>query len=280
MNKANFLALCYADIFSYPLTFKEFTKWQIKCKANSKISLNFFKKEGKYYFLNGRKKNVLIRQERLRFSDSKKLIAQKISSSLRYIPWVKMIALTGALAMENGKKDDDIDLLIITAERRVWLTRFLTTLLLEIMGVRRRPGIQNWSNKICLNLFLDEQQLHFSPTERNLYLAHEILQTKCLFNKEHTFEKFLLANQWVKKDLPRAFPRRLISLKQSKSFINRLLSKPLDLVEKLFFLLQLTYMKPKITLEKIEERRIFFHPRATANLILTEYQKRLVRYFS
>ncbi|EKE14826.1 MAG: hypothetical protein ACD_12C00274G0003, partial [uncultured bacterium] len=236
--------------------------------------------EGKYFFLNGSKKNVFVREERIKFSTPKKLIAQKISSCLSYIPWVKMVALTGALAMENGKKEDDIDLLIVTAGRRVWLTRLLATLLLEIMRVRRRPGQQKWSNKICLNLFLDEQQLSFPRSEQNLYLAHEILQTKCLINKKHTFEEFLLANQWVKKDLPQAFPSGLDSERQQKPFMRRILNKPFDLIEKLFFALQLIYMKPKITLEKIEERRIFFHPRATANLILAEYQKRLIRYFS
>jgi len=39
------------------------------------------------------------------------------------IPWVKMVAITGSLAAYNPEKDSDIDMMIITKQNRVWITR-------------------------------------------------------------------------------------------------------------------------------------------------------------
>jgi len=41
--------------------------------------------------------------------------------------------------MNNAKRSDDIDFLIVTGANRLWLTRALAVLLIELLGRRRKP---------------------------------------------------------------------------------------------------------------------------------------------
>lgn len=107
-----------------------------------------------------------------------------------------MIALSGARAMNNASLADDIDLMIITAENRLWLTRLLVSFLL-FPWLRRGQKI---SRRLCLNLWLDESALVIKT--QNLYTAHEICQLKPLYNRDQTYQKFISANLWYKQFLP------------------------------------------------------------------------------
>ena len=98
--------------------------------------------------------------------------------------------------MNNAVENDDIDLMIITAANRLWLTRLLASLLL-FPWLRRGRKIHN---RVCLNLWLDESAL--ALTQRNLYIAHEICQAKPVFERNKTYQKFIAANLWYKKFLP------------------------------------------------------------------------------
>jgi len=120
---------------------------------------------------------------------------------LRLIPFIKMVAVTGNLAMRNANQEDDIDFLIITQRKRLWLSRFLAVVLLELLGKRRRPEEKEVKDKICLNMFLDEDHLEMSEKQQNLFSAHEILQLKSLYEKDKFYDKFLDQNRWVKKFL-------------------------------------------------------------------------------
>jgi hypothetical protein len=113
----------------------------------------------------------------------------------KLIPWVRLVALTGTRAMDNARADDDIDLMIITAANRLWLTRLLLTCLL-FPWLRRGKQI---ARRLCLNLWLDETALAITP--QNLFTAHEICQAVPLYNQDKTYEKFIKANQWVKQYL-------------------------------------------------------------------------------
>lgn len=204
MKKAILKTLIYADIFDYPLTEAEIRKYLISPKRINQLHIQedrLIKKKEKYFYLESRQQIVGIRKERKLFSKKKLKIARKVASWLKVIPWIRMVAVSGALAMENSPKDDDIDFLIISAEKRLWLTRLLAVLLTELFGQRRRPNSLNFKDKICLNMFLDEAHLGLPKSERNLFSSHEICQLKLLWDKGQTYQKFIGQNQWVKKYL-------------------------------------------------------------------------------
>jgi len=212
MKKAILRTLAYADIFDYPLKAVEIHHFLLSKRGVSlaKVSLELKqllreKKiggDGFYFFLKGRKKLIGIRKGRLKFGRKKFVIAQRAANWLRLVPGLKMVAVSGALAMENAQADDDIDFLMVTAGKRLWLTRLLVVALMELVAKRRRPEDKRVKDKICLNLFLDEDSLSFPKNEQNLFSAHEICQIKLLWSKKGIYQKFISQNQWVKEYLP------------------------------------------------------------------------------
>ena len=210
MNKiqtAILRTLAYADVFAYPLTLKELHRFLISQKTDSqslKETLKTLKKissKGDYFFLKNKEKNVYLRRKRKKWSQGKCLLARKVASCLRLIPWIKMVAVTGNLAMDNAEQDDDVDLLIITAKKRLWLTRLLTNFLVEIVANRRRPGDKEVKDKICLNMFLDENHLKIPVKEQNLFTAHEVCQLKPIWAKNQLYQRFIQENLWCQNFL-------------------------------------------------------------------------------
>lgn len=204
MRKAILKTLVYADIFDYPLREKEIKKYlicpkEVNCQIIREDKL--IKQKQGYFYLKGREKIIAIRKKRKIYSEKKLEIAYQAANWLKLIPWIKMVGLTGALAMENVKDDDDIDFLIISAKKRLWLTRLLTVLLIELVAKRRRPDDKKFKDKICLNMFLDEGRLTLPENERNLFSSHEICQLKVLWQKKGVYKKFISKNRWLKKYL-------------------------------------------------------------------------------
>jgi len=288
MKKAILRTLVYGDIFDYPLTLEELYQFLIDDKS---VSFSLFKKifrqarikeklikvKGKYFFLKGREKIVDIRQKRKLWSEEKIEIVQRIARWLKLIPWIKMVGVTGALAMENADKNDDIDLLIITSKNRLWLTRLLAVFLLEIMAVRRRPGDIKVKDKICLNMFLDEKSLTLPKNERDLFSAHEVVQLKPLLEKGNCYQKFLKANLWVRKYLANSLNIKKLRYEDIKGEKKRisLISQFLNFLEHFAYKIQLAYMSSRRTSETAELHRIRFHPQDCRRWILKKYQKKL-----
>ena len=191
-----------------------------------------------------------------------------------------MIGITGALAMHNSEKDDDIDFLVISAKNRLWLTRLLMVIILEALGRRRRPKDKKFKDKICLNMFLDEETLRLAKAKQNLFTSHEIVQMKMIYNKNKTYERFLRANLWVRNYLPNAVKNQhtsevVLRLRRTSGVEKKLL----DFLEKLAYQFQLRYMKSKVTKEQISPHSAFFHPKNRSEEILREYEKRLKRIY-
>jgi len=208
LQKAILKTLSYADVFDYPLTLPELhqfligTKASINDLAKALTEIKEVTQDGQFFFLKKRPKIVQIRQKRFRWSQNKLKIAKQVAKYLKLTPFVKMVAVTGNLAMSNAEQKDDIDLLIVTSQNRLWLTRLLAVFLVELVANRRRPHDQEVEDKICLNMFLAENYLQVPKKEQNLFSAHEVFQAKLLWERKRTYQKFLKANQWAQKYLP------------------------------------------------------------------------------
>jgi len=285
IHKAILKTLVYADIFKYPLTTSEIHHWLIwqnsaqpPSQKNIILALENIKSISKtppYFYLKNHQKNISLRQQHQHFSQPKLKLAHQAANYLKLIPFINLIAVTGALAMNNSDKNDDIDLIIITQSNKLWLTRVLAIFILELFHLRRRPKTQTINNKICLNLFLDEFSLKIPPVNRNLFTAHEICQLKPIYNKQNTYQKFLHANSWTKKYLTHAIT---IKAKNPRFFPSNTSFYLLNLLELLAFKLQYIYMKSKITNEKINKHFAFFHPRPTGKILLQQYQTKLKQF--
>ena len=207
LSSAILLALAYHDIFEYPLDSSEIYDLLVKKKVRKESiarELERLRAIGKiggsdrYFFLKNRKKITRIRKLRAKYSQAKLRKAAFFAGLLRIIPSVKLVAISGALAMKNSRKDDDIDLVIVTQKNKLWTARFLANLLL--LPFKRDPAGQKISDRACLNMFLDESDL--SIKDHNMYTAHEICQMKLIWDRDNTYSKFLRANSWIREYLP------------------------------------------------------------------------------
>ena len=256
--------LAYFAKYNYPLTAEELWFWQHGTRISK---FKIFSLNSNFKFQNS---NWQLRKQREEFSKKKWLIAKKVGESLKKFPSITAVFVTGALAMNNCPKDDDIDFMIVTYPNTLWITRFFVNLFL--WSNRRLPGQSQAPNKICPNLWLDTRNLKLEI--RNLYVAHETLQAKVLWDRAGIHSQFLRTNSWVKKYLPVAFKFQTSNLKIKPLISNfyYLIFWPLNL---LFFLPQYLYMLPKMTSERVNLGFAFFHPnkkflRTRFNLALRE----------
>jgi hypothetical protein len=275
------LTLSYSDRFNFPLTLDELWYWQV-FSTHSKTTLSrwSYRTDG-YYHLKNRSSLTKIRTSRIRPSMQKLSKLINLKYLFKHVPTIRGVFVTGALSMQNSPPNDDIDIMLVVSPHTLWITRAIIVFLLLLSGHRRPPSITEHSSslvkdKICDNLYLDLKHLHInhlpinsSPINQstNLFLAHEILQARCIFDRRGVHKQFLLANSWVKKYLPVAYRE---SLKQS----NNLTMKPLiDSNKSLFigalyilnyslFIIQYLYMRNRMTQEKIGLGYAFFHPKS------------------
>ncbi len=267
LNEREIISLVYHNIFDYPLNFSELLKWEGRKKSkidNLQFTIN--QKDG-FYFLEGREAIVLKRILRKRISGRKLIIARKYGKILGFIPTIKLLAVTGALAMENADEDSDIDFLLITQKGTLWLTRLIILFLSTLSGLPvRRFNDKNPKDKLCLNMWLDEANLTWRKRERNVFTAHEIAQIQPIINRDKTYERLIFKNKWIKDYWPNAVK----TIEETKS--PKMKSLFFFLFEKIAFGIQYLYMRRKITREIVTPTRALFHPNDWGEIVL----KRLV----
>lgn len=291
LSRAILKTLIYADLFDYPLTEEEIWKRIIKIKNIIKNlsrvksrNLKIIKYKNGFYYLRGREEIVALRQKREKWSEEKLKIAKKIAAFLQFIPTIKLIGITGALAIDNVKEDDDIDLFIVTSQGLLWTTRLLATFLIEVTGRRRHPDETIINDKICLNMLVDEKHLAVPPSERDLFSAYEVIQMKLLYEKDDTYQKFLQANLWVKDYLPNAIgiknalktPRGWQAESHDSPEVEGLVKRLFDFLERFLKSFQLWYMRKRRTSEVIKDGIIRFHPQDARKWVLKKYNQRLI----
>lgn len=278
--------LLYADIFDYPLKLTEIRKYLVykKCpetdiKKLERVLENspLVERSGQFYFITGKKKSLEKRIARNRYSLHKLRQAQSLAGRIGRIPFIRMIAVTGAVAAGNAETNDDIDLLLITESNRLWLVRFLCVLYLRIVGKYRKPGESEVNDKFCLNMYLDEDNLTLPKNEQDLYSARELVQLLPVYGKDFTYEKLLTANLWLKNYLPNGINWETFN-KQRKERPGSGVKPGFNLLSSLdayLGSLQKNYMRKRQTREVVREGYLRFHPVDQRVKIMAAYRKRL-----
>jgi hypothetical protein len=200
--------LAYADLFDYPLKTREIHRYLTGYRAplatveeqltrNSQLGQHLAS-ESSFWFLAGRGHLVGLRREREAFSQALWPEARRYSRLIAAVPFVRMVSVTGSLAMNNvNSPEDDIDLLLVTARDRVWLARGLAIL---VVHLARRFGVE-----VCPNYVISEQRLKLA--ELNLFTAHELAQLVPICGLD-TYHRLLESNAWFGRYLPNASPRQ------------------------------------------------------------------------
>jgi len=288
MNDSQLAVLCtliYADIFNYPLKSSEIYQRIISDKKISQkevllVLAGLFKK-GKvgrdhgYYFLPGREKLVGKRNKSEARAKEKVGLARKAISLISKVPFVSMIGLSGSLAFDTAKPNDDIDLVVISLPNSLWIARGLVYLLLKTLGgpflglKLRAPGSKQTENRLCLNVFIDGSDLEIKEARRTLFTAYQILFLRPLADKNKTFSYFCRQNNWMGKFLANKF----INKKATERYGQEKTNGCILLINRILYLLQLSYMKGKPKAEA-GLTQAFFHPQSKAEETLATYRNK------
>lgn len=273
MDAFTIATIAYADIFDYPLTREELHRWMM---FDGKPP----KQQKQYYYLPGRTSLVAIRRRRELWQQEKWNIARRASGILSKISTIQLIGVTGGLAMNNAKREDDIDLFVVVSAGTLWTSRLLATLLMDIRGLRRHPKDRTVANKICLNMFVSS--LSIPAGEQDLFSAHEVLQMELVFNRGNAYRRFLQANKWVKKFLLNAWryknKMRNAKCAMDTNVLTNIVHYALQVFELPSRAIQLWYMKKHRTNEVITDSMLRFHPKDARVWIKRKLAARLARY--
>ncbi|MBL8153953.1 MAG: hypothetical protein JNM70_07200 [Anaerolineae bacterium] len=197
--------ILYADVFQFPLTVEEIHHYlmaeqtvsleQVRtCLEQSAFLRQRLETAEGYTVCRGRIETVALRKSRDELSAHLWNTGEMWGRWLARLPFVRMVAMTGALAMRNAAHaGDDIDYLLVTAAGRVWLARGLAVVLVRIARVS--------GAHICPNFVLAETAL--AQGRRDVFIAHEVAQMVPLYGVD-VYERFREANTWVKAYLPNA----------------------------------------------------------------------------
>lgn len=195
--------LLYSDLFDYPLTFAEAAHYLIgqpstadavrACLTRSCWLADRVIQLDGYLALRGREALIARRLDRAATSDRLWRHARRFVRVLRVLPFVRMIAITGALAMKNSAAQDDIDVLIVTAPDRVWLTRALS---IALVYAGKLCG-----DTLCPNYVISERALALE--RHTLFVAHEFAQMVPVYGLP-VYDRMCAANPWIQRVLPNA----------------------------------------------------------------------------
>ncbi|HET6594196.1 MAG TPA: hypothetical protein VFG81_01155 [Anaerolineales bacterium] len=197
--QAVFHTLAYADVFDYPLTVSEVyryltsTRGTLEEVTRALSDESLFSQTGEYFSLRGREEIIEIRGRRAQFAPRLWRKAIRYGQIIASLPFVKMVAVTGSLAMNNTDEGKDIDYLLVTAPNHLWTCRALSLL---VARMAKQEGIS-----LCPNYLVTTDALELK--ERSLYVAHELTQMIPLSGME-IYNKLRQQNAWIAEYLPNA----------------------------------------------------------------------------
>lgn len=184
-------------------------------------------------------------------------LAKKIENNFEDILF---LGLSGSVASKHPKKDDDIDFLIITRTNKLWATRLkIRWWIFKNHVPHRKYGEKEKKNDFCFNLWIDNYCLRLPKNRQNLRNSVDLILLRPLINKENTYEKFVLANDWAKKWVATPYKNKISNFQFPISNKKQKTNKFKKMMNYLYFWPQYWYMRAKMRGETVGLYQAFFH---------------------
>lgn len=209
--------LLYYDIFDLPLTLLEIYKLMINpCRVNkitTKVSAikideiqrklelleksGFVSEKNGFYFLSGREKlyDLRIARDKIAADKWKKLV--RLAKWFTAVPYLKGIFASGSMAVNNTDEKSDFDILVVAESSRLYTCRIFLSLVASIFGARRKRFEKIAPDKFCFNHYITDNSLRIK--HESIFNAHTYASLKPVLIGQDLFDKFYIANIWIKK---------------------------------------------------------------------------------
>lgn len=224
-----------------------------------------------FYFLSGRKNLVSLRLKNYEYGIYREKLIRRFLGGVRHIPFIRGVALGGSQAMGLQKAVSDIDLLIITEPKYMWLARTLVTAYFQVLG-KRRYG-KKIANRFCLNHYLAGPKR--LDQIRNLYSAMEYGRLRPMVYGDWICEFQSRNAEWIQIFFPNWKPVTKAGEPISKvqRFLERIFTNRFgDWLEQMLK----TWQLPRIKKDKfiiVEEDELSFHPNSKQDWLLKGFFK-------
>ena len=203
VEQAILRTVAYADVFEYPLKMDEIHRYLIGYPAeigevrdaleSGCLAPDYMKRKGDFYLLRGREQVAATRIRRTGFARKLWPKAEHYGRMIARLPFVRMVAITGSLVMDNIENRTDIDYLVVAEPGRVWVCRAGIITLVRWAALKKVI--------LCPNYILSANSL--ALTQQNLYTAHELAQMIPLSGMD-IYERLRESNPWTEGYLPNA----------------------------------------------------------------------------
>lgn len=221
--------LSYSDQFVDPLTISDIEKRLVNkdllpfipktkdsnetIKSRTKYLENqgvLINRDGYYFLRNKRQiknqhqeldKMITLKQARHQNSIKIRSSIKKLLSFCIKISWIKAIGITGSVAVNSASSNDDLDLIVVTADNRLWISRFILLIFSLIIGKKviywKRNLLNGIKDEWCFNLWMEEGTLSIPVPKQNYYSAFESLQIDWIYDVDSIEQKYYEQNSWI-----------------------------------------------------------------------------------
>lgn len=245
LEEAVLFTVLYGDLFDHALNLNELRRYLVVEATEDELSeaveslerRGWLLQQDRHVVWRDRLALVDLRHERRERSRLLWAQAREFAEALARIPFLRMVAVCGSLAVENPVQDADIDLFLVTEEDRLWIV--------QAHAMRHRHRAARRGIDACPNYFLTVKNLGL--LRRDLHTAREVAHIVPLWGQA-TYESFLTANRWVYQFFPNldladrrrflAEPARPVSTARWES---RLEGRPGDLLDRALHQILLLY---------------------------------------
>lgn len=201
LQRAILRTVAYSDVFDYPLTGAELHRYLEGVAATPSeigaalpgLAGALVRDRNGLVALAGRDHLFEVRRRKTLEAARQWPAARQWARRLGRLPLVRMVAVTGALAVDNAGPDADVDLLIVTEPGRVWLCR---SLVIQAVRAARLGG-----TVLCPNWLLAADTLVLA--DRSLFAARELAQMVPVVGHD-VYRRMRRLNAWTDRLLPNA----------------------------------------------------------------------------